>query len=155
MRNEKIQEWFELGQIVEALLGLNKFFIPDVTDRSAHDRILIVRQLLSWANTEKKKETATKGMENALNNVAGNNDVWSLLDIILSYLLVTESNNEVLPLDMSKVACIGRDILSRNAEEISNDEDLRYFVLKMLEKMPSLKPQEGEYKRLNSPFSIF
>lgn len=139
MRNDKIHGWFEIGEICEALLGVDEFFISDVTDRNEHDRIFVMRQLLLWANTNAKEIVATKGIETAILVASSKDDIWVMLDILLSYLVVTENDTHFLPLDISKQVAVARKALIKNKEEISKNSSLKYFVSKMIERLPNLK----------------
>lgn len=139
MRNDKIHRWFEIGKIPEALFGVDEFFISDVTDRNEHDRIFVMRQLLLWANTNAREIVAAKGIEASILVASSKDDIWVMLDILLSYSVVAENDTHLLPLDISKQVAVARKALIKNTEEISRNSSLRYFVSKMIERLPNLQ----------------
>jgi hypothetical protein len=53
--NKKLFNRFDQGRILPSLIGLGSYLIPDDMYRDQHNRLLVVRQLSLWANTEAKK----------------------------------------------------------------------------------------------------
>jgi hypothetical protein len=138
MKNNKIRSWFDSGDIAKALMGIDDYFVSDVTNRIEHNRILVVRQLLHWADTEAKQSEAAEAIEEAVRQVARKNDLVVMLDLILSFSLVTETDHKTLPIRMDRLIEVACESLRRNAAFISADANLRHFVLKMAERFPDL-----------------
>lgn len=88
--NAKIRSWFTAGQIAEAILGDGAFFIPDIDDSTAHDRLLVLGQLLDWADEEDHWEAAVRGIDDALNRSLKRHERADVLDIAICLLTLAD-----------------------------------------------------------------
>lgn len=101
--NPRIRSWLRSGLAVDALVGGQGFFIPGVMFSNEHDRILIVNQLLTWAEDENEFERAADAVEGAIERLLREGDIAGAVDIVWTYVLVVDDRGVALPL--------GQDVL--------------------------------------------
>jgi hypothetical protein len=88
--NAKIRSWLGAGHIADAILGDGAFFIPDVDDSTAHDRLLVLGQLLDWADEQGQWEAAMRGVADALDRSLSRHEPADVLDIAISLLTLAD-----------------------------------------------------------------
>ena len=140
MKNRRILNWFEDGKIREALVGEGPYFLPDYTNRTDHGRSLVFRQLKQWADNGEKQQAAANGVFEAVNTLNERADLFGLLDVLL---VVTIASDDApvpnLPLRLEEILDIVANSIQTNSREISGNEDLRYFVINMIDRLPGLQ----------------
>lgn len=67
--NSELFKFFDQGKIKESIIGKRNFFIPGITFREHHDRLLVLRQLSLWAENSKKIEDASLSVESAIDEL--------------------------------------------------------------------------------------
>lgn len=139
MINKRIFSWFDNGKITEALVGQDPFFVANHTSRTGHDRRLVFRQLLKWADTPKKRDRASSDVMKAIQTLYESGDLFGLLSAVLAISLVSESSADSLQLPTNRIYEIAAESIRAHAREISDDADLRYFVVNMMETVPEIK----------------
>lgn len=141
--NPKIWNWFDNEKIDQAILGQGNYFIPSVTYRDQHDRLLIFRQLLEWANNEEKVEKATACFDLILNNLEKSNSLRTALDVVWSYLICENDMGKKLPVNLESVEAKLNRMIIRNGKTISQDSELRKIVMVMSKRMPGILGKEN------------
>jgi hypothetical protein len=143
MKNARIWDWFNHGKIADALRGQNEFFIPGVTYRENHDEILVIGQLIAWAQETDGLEKATSDFESTVSELLNEGQVEKALGLVWSYLIVSRDQRSSLSLDMdvlqSRLAMAIRD----HAREIASREEFRQLVLRVADRLPGLRESLG------------
>lgn len=94
--NRRIVSWFESGHAADALVGAPPYFIPDSMYRDQHARLLVLRQLIGWAQTKGALDDAVKAFVEAIAQTVSNEDPSSAYD--LAWCLILQSADEGLSL---------------------------------------------------------
>jgi len=98
----KIQGWFDRGQVAEAVIGDDDFFIRE-SAFVIHDRIFILRQLHEWAATEERAATATAGVDAAVTRLLETDRPDEAIDVLNCVAILAE-DGITIPLDSARVA---------------------------------------------------
>jgi len=101
--NLQVRSWFDQDRIAEAILGGEPYFIGGHTWIGDHDRLLVLRELIAWADEERERERAAAGFGSALVTALADDDAWSVYDILWCYFIVSKSNPSALPLDFQEI----------------------------------------------------
>lgn len=137
--NPKLFSFFDQGKIKETIIGKNSFFIPDITFREHHDRLLVLRQLSSWAEKRQKFQDASLSIESAIDCLLIVGNLYEALDVTWCFLLVSDEGNFFLTIDMDKIQDKLSLAVKRSYNEISIDDELRDLVVLLAEKLPKFK----------------
>jgi hypothetical protein len=100
--NPRIRSWLDGGHGVDAIVGRGDYFIPSPA-YGDHDLILIMGQLLTWAE-EGQMETAAETLQIAITALIVDGSYAEAARALISYLLIARERNEALPLDIEFVA---------------------------------------------------
>ena len=96
--NPTIRRWLDQGHAKEVLLGQGEYFVSDHDYSDEHDRILVGNQLVTWAVPDHARE-AGDAVNAAVKQLVAEGDVEATLDLILSFVLVSEDRKLVLDVD--------------------------------------------------------
>lgn len=140
--NTQFQAWFSQGKAVEALCGLDSFFMPDVTYREEHDFVLAVGELLEWAR-HGHREDAARAVTTAANALLNAGRFKNALRLLRSYFVLRQEMQIQLPLDESGLASRFGRAVHEAAEQLSRDEALRNLLLSVSQDLPALKATIG------------
>lgn len=138
MKNDAIWDWFNHDNIVEAILGEDKYFIPDVTYIEEHDSLLVIRQLLLWSSAMKKEQYAADIFESAILELLSSNKMSIAIKTLIAYRITTSSIKLSLPLNTNKIANAINSAINYNSSEICKDEYLRDMVVYLATLWPDL-----------------
>ncbi len=138
-RNLRIFEYFKQGKIKDAILGENNFFIPSVTFREQHDRLLVFRQLCIWSETNKKANEASRSVEEIIEELYSQGNLLEMIDVVWCFLLVYEDGQCALSIDMEKMQSYLVSIVKNNSCELSTNDNLRELVIALSTKLPKFK----------------
>lgn len=138
-RNFKIFDFFNQGKIKEAIIGSKNYFVPDVTYREQHDRLLIIRQLCVWAQENRKIGEASLSIEAVIDELYSMGKIFEILDVIWCFLLVHEESCCALTVDMDKVQDKLSTIVKKNNHLLMADNELRELVVSLSSKLPKFK----------------
>jgi hypothetical protein len=116
--NERIRSWLDSGHAVNVLLGTDRFFIPSVSFREEHDRILAIDQLMGWAFDTNQTQAAADALHAAVNRTITSGDIERAVDLLLAYFIVAGDRGDHLPLDHRRL--LG-DLLAPSAVATSPD----------------------------------
>lgn len=129
-KNKKIWDWFDKEEICQAILGKGDFFIPDPTYREKHDRLLIFRQLIYWANNDKiKRKKAAVFFNSILIELSKTNKINEAADIIWSYFICIDDLGKNLPIDISFMKKKINQMIVAKGKLISEDSELRELII--------------------------
>ncbi|WP_300672769.1 hypothetical protein [Desulfoluna sp.] len=137
--NKQITKWFDKGNIKEAIIGEKPFFIPDVTYRDKHDRILVLRQLLLWADMNNNGFEVATIIQQTIVDLCSFDKICETLDIVWCFLLIKEDMQIRLPIDMRFIENELVELIKKNVKELSINEELREVVLSLSEKLPDFR----------------
>jgi hypothetical protein len=98
---------FDGGLAVQALQGQGEFFIAGVTWRDQHDNLVVLRQLVLWADDRERWPTALDAVEASLRQAVEADDFQSVLGRAWAALLVGDDTHESLLSDAA--ARLARD----------------------------------------------
>ncbi len=101
--NTRVVRWFESGNATNALLGRGPYFVAETTYRDQHDRLLVLDQLLRWADPRDRLDTAGHAFMEALRTTVADSDITAAYDLVWSYLLVRKDHEVGLPLNRDDV----------------------------------------------------
>lgn len=138
MKNDRIWKWFDSGDILNALIGSNKYFIPDVTYRDSHDLILILSQLILWADNTNNNEIAANELEKYIHTVINNDELEKALDIIRTYYIVASDMKALLPIDELGMLDKFIELINRNMDKVSNNTEIINVIVSTAEYWPAL-----------------
>jgi hypothetical protein len=108
----KLWGWFDRGLIVAALHGHGEFFIPGVTWRERHDRQLVLRQLILWADDREQWSITLGAVETALREAADPDNQPEAIDLAWAAVLVGDDMHEELLTDTARL--LARDLSSKS-----------------------------------------
>jgi hypothetical protein len=130
--NQKLVRRFEAGMIAEAILGDGPMFIPDVDDPTAHDRILVIGELLDWAEEgERRRTEAQAGILEAVRRSIVRNEAADAAAITWSLLVIADTSEDAAYEGWSEL----RAMLLDSAEDGRHVDDERLqTVLRRLDK---------------------
>jgi len=103
MTNLQIRSWFDQDRIAEAILGGEPYFIRAHSWLDSHDRLLVLHQLIDWADDEDKLKQAAAGFRSALVTALADDDAHAIYDILLTYFIVVKEARDLLPLDFDEI----------------------------------------------------
>lgn len=86
--NPRIRGWLESGRGVHALFGRSGYFIPSPA-YGEHDRILVVSQILNWAE-EGHAAQAEAVLKQAIENLIDLGAAGDAADVMLAYAIVAK-----------------------------------------------------------------
>ena len=110
--NQRIANWFDKGEIVEALEGNDQYFIPDHTYRDEHDLLLIIITLIQWAEKRNRKELAAGKLFEVFTNAIGQHNLSKSLSLIHAYMLVVQDLNKELPINQKEVQAMLKSLIN-------------------------------------------
>jgi hypothetical protein len=143
MKNARIWDWFNHGKIADALRGQNEFFIPGVTYRENHDEILVIGQLIAWAQETGHAEKASSDFESTVSELLNQGQVEKAVGIVLSYLIVSKDQRGDLPIDMDRLQRQLVTAIRDHGREIASKEGLRQLVIRVADRLPELRESLG------------
>lgn len=136
MLNDRVQTWFNNGYFKEALLGDNKYRIPDITYRENHDTILIMRQLFIWIDIN-KKENFQNQFENIITELIKTR-FKDAIDILLAYFIVKKNYKHILDTNLNFISQIVSNEIKNNAYNIAQNELVRNRIVELSKYIPNI-----------------
>jgi hypothetical protein len=100
--NPTIREWLEGGHMREALEGQGEYFLADPTYRQCHNVLLVVQEILDWAQDTRLVSECGREFTVAVNAIAVANPVRAL-DTLLAYAIASRDVKTRLPVDFNLV----------------------------------------------------
>jgi hypothetical protein len=137
VKNELIWNWFEQGEVREALLGEGHFFIPDELF-GRHNQILVIDQLFDWACERNKFTSSAQTFEETVDYLCVSNRIYDTFKLVLSYSLISDDRHEHLPVKMDHVIELLAQLSNKNGDLLSKDSELRNLVLQVSKRFPKL-----------------
>jgi hypothetical protein len=134
MINERIQNWFDKGQIKNALLGDGEYKIIDHTFSNEHDRILVINQLIYWLENNK-----VKAKQINLTNIVVSlikNHFEDALDILFCYHLINKKNPVTIDCEVIKVEL--KKAIKDNGLKVANNDMLRNKIIRLKTYIPNI-----------------
>jgi hypothetical protein len=138
-KNEKIFQWFDQGHFKSAILGKGAYFIPDVTYRDHHDRLLIFQQLFLWLKDNQTKFQHSEILYDCLVNIIQSENINDILDVVWCYLLIAEEQHFQLGKETENIELNLADQVIKHGARIAESSELRELVLTLAEKLPNFK----------------
>jgi len=92
----RVWGWFDKGEIIPALRGHDDYFIPGPTWRERHDELLVLRQLVLWADDRDEWPIALRAVETALRLTIEAGDEPDALGLAWAAVLVGDNMHETL-----------------------------------------------------------
>ena len=131
-------KWFDDGHIEEAILGVDKYFIPSVTYRSYHDSGLIISQLLLWAQRKGAPQIAWRAIERAICRAADQDDPENAFLLLWTCFVVTDDMKVPMAIDEKNILSPLKALINRRASDIARNEEVRGLIEDVAERMPAL-----------------
>jgi hypothetical protein len=143
MKNQRVYDWFEKGEVSEAVLGRGHYFIPDLDFREEHDLVLILNQLFAWAAESARERDAARGLELAVEKLLKEGALAQALKLVWSYLIVADNQRQQLPINAELLQEELAKSVHQEADRLSKDEPLRDLVLLIANRYPAFARNLG------------
>lgn len=138
IKNERMMKWFEDNKIRESLLGCGEYFIPDITFREQHDVLLVVGQLLEWAQCGHMKEASS-----SFQYTIEQSELSTALKLYQAYLIAVDGEKEHLEIDEVRLRQTLVAMIQEQGDLIARNETLRLEIMRFLDRFPELKGRIG------------
>ncbi len=86
--NKDLYQAFDANQGVEAILGLNGYFMASVTYKDKHDDITVISEMIEWAINTNNLVKLDDYLIQSMDYLVENNDTNNMLGTALSYAIV-------------------------------------------------------------------
>jgi len=149
MSNLQIRSWFDQDRIAEAILGGEPYFLHSLTWIGDHDRLLVLRQLIAWADDQQKRERAAAGLRAALVTALTDDDAWTVYDVLWSYFIVAKSNPGALPVDFKE---IGRWVDELETRTFPAGDEIAILRNQVRDRLPTNEASAWDHTKRLGPF---
>jgi hypothetical protein len=105
--NTRLWKLFDAGRAADSLRGSGSYFVADVTYRNEHDRILVIGQMLDWAQTRGLPDAVLAAVSLVVEAAVEELEFDAALDTLLTYGLVRRDRDS---LDQQDIDFLGHEL---------------------------------------------
>lgn len=112
--NPRLWRLFDEGMAQKALIGKGTFFIPAVTFRDRHDRLLVLHQLGLWAKARGAHTIAEAAFVGACEDLLEVGDIEGALDVIWSAMLLRKEYKVPAPIPTGRLHALAHRTVAKS-----------------------------------------